>query len=342
MDRILYYPYIAVPNTKWLTHALLYWDEVASIVPSDYFNRPELHDPHMLELVRSNLVRQLPPLDEMGAPAGFENGFIEIVEEFLRNTTADERRAGKRFVRIHSEKMFYRIYTELCNRGIARKSDGPWYEVEERISLCFMLYLAAYVGKRDNYTPITDRRIPLVHPVPYYKDRAIINVDQMQRRRRNRTIVLHGLLPVPKGNISLEGIVKFREKYGTQLKKFRSEIEVFLLDLETYPTYQVDERIMHFVNSKSIEIEELTRKMDESWGLTWLDIIKATSILSSFIQTVADNTALSYTNAASSAITGVHDLIKGKGKGTGEILNKPFAYAALYQRKDFSIKINRK
>lgn len=76
MEGILYYPYIAVPNTKWLTSSLLYWDEVASIVPTDYFHQPELHDPFMLELVKANLVRQLPPLDYMGTSVEFENGFI--------------------------------------------------------------------------------------------------------------------------------------------------------------------------------------------------------------------------------------------------------------------------
>lgn len=338
MERILYYPYIAVPNTKWLTQALLYWDEVASIVPSDYFNHPELHDPYMLELVRANLVRQLPPLDEMGAPTGFKDGFIEIVERLLPNSaTALGRKAEKRFARIHSEKMFYNIYHELRARGIAREGEGPWYEVEEQISMWFMLYLAAYIGKRDNYTPITDKRIPQIHPIPtpMPKGKEIQNPEKIQNRRRNRTLVLQGLLPVPRDNVQLEDIIKFKEKYGTQLKKFRSEIEVFLLDLEIHPVNQVDERIKHFVNTKSIEIDELARKMDESWGISWIDIAKATSIVTSFIQTIADKSVLSFTNATTSAVSGVHDLIKGKGKT--ELLGHPLAYAALYQRKDFRL-----
>lgn len=32
---ILYYPTISIPNSSWLRQALLYFDEVASIVPSD-------------------------------------------------------------------------------------------------------------------------------------------------------------------------------------------------------------------------------------------------------------------------------------------------------------------
>ncbi|WMT41748.1 DUF6236 family protein [Paenibacillus sp. D2_2] len=342
MERILYYPYIAVPNTKWLTHALLYWDEVASIVPSDYFNQPELHDPYMLELVKANLVRQLPPLDEMGTPTGFVDGFIEILERLLpKSAAAVERKVEKRFARIHSEKMFYNIYHELRVRGIAREGDGPWYEVEEQISMWFMLYLAAYIGKRDNYTPITDKRIPQIHlyPGPKPKGKEILNPEQIQSRRRNRTLVLQGLLPVPRDNVQLEDIIKFKEKYGTQLKKFRSDIEVFLLDLEIHPVNQVDERIKHFVINKNLEIEELVRKMDESWGITLLDIARVGSILTSFIQTIADKSVLSFTNATTSALTGVHDFVKSKGKA--ELLSHPLAYAALYQRKDFRSIYNR-
>jgi hypothetical protein len=33
---VLYYPTIKVPEGKWLKQALLYWDNVASIVPYDY------------------------------------------------------------------------------------------------------------------------------------------------------------------------------------------------------------------------------------------------------------------------------------------------------------------
>jgi hypothetical protein len=231
--------------------------------------------------------------------------------------------------------MFYNIYQELRARGIAQEGDGPWYEVEEQISMWFMLYLAAYIGKKDNYTPITDRRVPQIHLYtgPKLKGKEMLNPEQIQSRRRNRTLVLQGLLPVPRDNAQLEDIIKFKEKYGTQLKKFRSEIELFLLDLEIHPIYQVDERIKHFVTTKSIEIDELVKKMDESWGINWIDIAKATSIVTSFIQTIADKSVLSFTNATTSAVSGVHDLIKGKGKT--ELLGHPFAYAALYQRKDF-------
>lgn len=59
--RVLYFPYIRVPETPWLTQMLLYWDEVSSIVPSDYIGHPESLGTHMLGLVQEELVRQVVP-----------------------------------------------------------------------------------------------------------------------------------------------------------------------------------------------------------------------------------------------------------------------------------------
>jgi len=35
-QTILYYPTISVPSSRWLRQAILYWDEIGSIVPQRY------------------------------------------------------------------------------------------------------------------------------------------------------------------------------------------------------------------------------------------------------------------------------------------------------------------
>jgi hypothetical protein len=40
-NRILYFPYIRVPESTWLTQVLLYWDQVSSIVPYEFTQRPD-------------------------------------------------------------------------------------------------------------------------------------------------------------------------------------------------------------------------------------------------------------------------------------------------------------
>ena len=38
---VLYYPFIRVPKSDWLTRMLLYWDDVRTIVPYEFLQVPE-------------------------------------------------------------------------------------------------------------------------------------------------------------------------------------------------------------------------------------------------------------------------------------------------------------
>ena len=43
-QTILYYPYINIKNEQWIRNALLYWDNISSIVPYTHYDElsPEL------------------------------------------------------------------------------------------------------------------------------------------------------------------------------------------------------------------------------------------------------------------------------------------------------------
>lgn len=61
-DKVLYFPYIRVPGNEWFTRVLLYWDEIGSIVPSEYIYRTEVLGNYMIELLQSGLARQAFPV----------------------------------------------------------------------------------------------------------------------------------------------------------------------------------------------------------------------------------------------------------------------------------------
>ena len=61
MDTALYFPYINVPETKWFTQILLYWDHAASIVPDSIRENREELGPYMAELMDEGLVRSVMP-----------------------------------------------------------------------------------------------------------------------------------------------------------------------------------------------------------------------------------------------------------------------------------------
>ena len=68
MSNLLYYPYINLPNTDWTIRALLYYDNISSIVPTQYFNEPEQYEPFMREVIQNELID---PINPMAFPAQF-------------------------------------------------------------------------------------------------------------------------------------------------------------------------------------------------------------------------------------------------------------------------------
>jgi hypothetical protein len=82
---ILYYPTIDVPTGDWLRQALLYWDEVGSIVPAQWEHSHRyrddiryLKDEGQFRAFRPELLTQSPALDR--ARKNLEREFITLVE----------------------------------------------------------------------------------------------------------------------------------------------------------------------------------------------------------------------------------------------------------------------
>jgi hypothetical protein len=59
----LYFPLIRPAASPWLLRALLYWDQVATIVPTTWIHFPERLGAHTLDLVRRCLLSQAFPDD---------------------------------------------------------------------------------------------------------------------------------------------------------------------------------------------------------------------------------------------------------------------------------------
>jgi hypothetical protein len=72
VDKILYFPSISIPKSRWLMGALFYWDKVGSIVPLDFLDRPNMLDKHMRELVEAGLIEQVVPEQYLGSIPNFE------------------------------------------------------------------------------------------------------------------------------------------------------------------------------------------------------------------------------------------------------------------------------
>lgn len=260
MENILYYPYINIPRTDWTLRALLYYNNVGTIVPQEYFYSPDrCYDEFMLELVRSELVTPINPMEILDNPWDMTKPFLDLVEKNKRNLLKAQTnfRYGNTELlhqdkfstaRIHSDKFDDDIFYSLEQLGLARKDDGCWYSVEKRIANNLMKFLATIVSTKTNRLPTTDSAMPVF-------SKFIHAVEQ-----RKRETILKSLIPLPE-DIDLKRLMQFKEKHADLLCNFRTIVELIALDPNIRENSNIfDEKMNELLQRK----EELTNKMNES------------------------------------------------------------------------------
>lgn len=261
MSKLLYYPYINLPRTDWTLRTLLYYDNIGSIVPREYFYDPERnYDEFMLELVRSELVTPIDPINT------FDNPWEEVTRPFLQLVENDQeklRTAQNRFrqglrgnmhidkfskANIHADKFDENIFYGLEQLGLAEKTDGRWYSVEQRTANDLMHFLATLISAKTDRLPTTD------YIRPFY------NRQTFNQERRKREKILTSLIPFP-DEIDMRKLLKFKEKHSGILKSFRTRVEQIVLDpniIEGTPLFE--QHLAELLQRK----EELTARMNES------------------------------------------------------------------------------
>lgn len=259
MNKLLYYPYINIPRTDWSFRTLLYYDNIASIVPQEYFYAPERnYDNFMLELIQNELVTPINPMDILDNPWEATEPFLKLIEEnqekliIARNNFRQENYNNNRYTRtnikIHADKFDSNIFYHLEQLGLAIKSNGYWYSVEIKTANSLMSFLASVIGTKTNRLPTTDYIRPFYTKYPFY---------QQQRKRET---ILTNLIPFPE-NIDLNQLHRFKEQHHELLKAFRTKVEKIVLDsdiIEDSPLFH--EHLTELLQRK----QELSAKMNES------------------------------------------------------------------------------
>src|SRR5688572_20093494 len=130
--NILYYPTINIPTDDWLRNAVLYWDEVSSIVPQDWENKHLIElSPDIRYLMDEGQFRSIRPDALIKGEQGwdllneFQNELIDIIEsdkfqaklrnEKIRYTNIHGAKIPKSGIigkgsRVHVEKMLHSVF----------------------------------------------------------------------------------------------------------------------------------------------------------------------------------------------------------------------------------------
>lgn len=329
-DKVLYFPYIRVPENEWFTRVLLYWDEVGSIVPSDYVDNPDRLGEYMRALVQERQVKLVLPGDYVGQVPRFEGAFLEMID---KNSVIKARRgiALKKHdtFQIHIEKFSSLVY-DLCDMGLAQEVNYPWYEMENLTADLYMTYLASVLGKAGNLKmePITDR----VQSLSVYSA-SLENISKPIGIFRDlRMRVVQDILPAPTGGIPVLDLMKFKDRYRDLLRQFRSHIESSLIKITKTPDEDLRaEETRIFKEDLKEQIDKILALMRKRhWPQVTLGTMAAAMPLAKGIVTMDLASALLGLPPLAYAI---YSAFSGAKERQEAILSSPLAYAALAQKR---------
>ena len=272
---ILYYPTIAIPTGPWLRQALLYWDEIGSIVPEQWAkvnNYPADID----YLVGEGVFRPFRP-ETFIRPLGFEAERKNLDREFR----ALVRSAGFRRLRvsgkpkrdkhirqkdfsqnwgIHNTKVTHQLYGFLEQEGLVRvdQEHPEWYLFEENTAFLYMSLLAKYVADVDAQSTVPGTDLRIYEKLIYNSNSPGKGVACIDVRFRNA-------LPIPRGDVALPDIITFKRKRRDELLNFRQEINRFHKELsEAKDRSHVKDLVTDFSDSTEKRLSELGALLKDS------------------------------------------------------------------------------
>jgi len=263
-DKLLYYPYINVPNNVWSIRSMLYWDSVSAIVPPIYRDNPSRFEQEMYQMVVEGLVKQVFPFEYISQIPNFDNAFLELINSQRHNI--DKKRqyfqqGGKTL--LHTQKFGSDILQKLVDLGIAKRDrdSWEWYHVEITTANIFMKYLATAISIAGNFTPATDK-IDKIR-LPYSKKLSIVGgrsftYEKITKTQEIRGQLLNDLMPYPHPyDLSFNKLRRFKDRNYDQLKRFRNQIEQIIIEISNIKNKEDRE------NYYCLKIEEITDQKEQ-------------------------------------------------------------------------------
>ncbi|PGK51733.1 hypothetical protein CN918_28495 [Priestia megaterium] len=333
MDRLLYFPYITIPQTPWLYKSLLYWDTIDTITPEGYLRSNDglFEAKHMNSLVESKLVRGINPAQYVYSIPRFTNDFLKYVDDTYMGKSEAHMASSldlETGARIHLQKM-NSIGDELVRRGLAIE-DGMWYCMRPAVANDYMFYLASLLGAEINSQPITDK-------VTNFSASASFGTQvqmNMLKREESRKNVLESAFPIPLGMNDIEELSDFKKQNGDQLKQFRTYIEDKLLNIDAAPPYLQEEMLQNLKLNIKEEKESISCKMKEKWNVIdegTLITVGADAI--PLVQGIRSGSMVEIAASALPLVSLVTEKLLEVRSNHYQALNSPLAYAFLVEKK---------
>lgn len=278
MNRtILYYPTINIPRTSWLKHALLYWDEVSSIIPMN--NGQFLYElsPDIQYLIEEGQFRPIQPETLISGENNWEK-FQEFQDEFrdvvqnpyfitfrnrnlyrTKNHLIHKNKVEQKKGRIHRNKTSEELFHFLEDLGLAtREENDEWLIFEHNTALLYMSLLAKYLAEVDS------EQTTIGTDFYAYEKFNFKNI----RRNDSFPVIsfdLNNILPSPNENVSLEQIINFKRHRADNLRHFKSKISDFQTQIsKSKSNAELKESAINFQEELVNGVQDLTAVLRDS------------------------------------------------------------------------------
>ncbi|MCW3128165.1 MAG: hypothetical protein JWO03_3823 [Bacteroidetes bacterium] len=241
-SKALYYPTIDITNDSWLKSAVLFWDEISTIVPDSIGNPYQtavsqyLYDREILQPVRVNpddrIVRELTTqtVNYLNSNEGFQ---LLTQGQDLNATLHRDKlpRDLRNLFDIHPEKLPHEIQYILRN---SMKGDG-WLEVNSSFASSYLTLLANKICEQKSIALLTDRTLTSNFTDKVRLDNQISTrsrrYDYEERGQEKYINLAQGMLTnlIIEGisisdMTSIEDVVKFKKDHPDDLGLFRLNI----------------------------------------------------------------------------------------------------------------------
>lgn len=338
MSKLLYFPYISVPNNIWMKQTLLYWDQVASIVPFEYTRNPSMLGHHMQELVQEGLVKQVFPEEYVSEIHDFTENFMNYIDTdpLIKDISSIGKKGqiGKNKLlsteSIHMGKLSD-IGFELVERGLA-KENGHWFETESYTARAFMTYIAFLLGQKIDFTPSTDKYDGFDSILASNSDTSHVS-NEKRVRDELRAKVLKHILPVPNVNFGVTDLLKFKENNQSELSRYRIFIEKFLIDIELTPEEFREEKMKLFLAEAADNIKYLREKLSFFGGVdfSFVTLCSLASSVFPITSAIKDKNTYELIGAVPGLVGAICSTFKSNN--ISELKRQPLAYAAISSKR---------
>lgn len=251
-QTILYYPKINIQDSAWLRNAILYWDEVSSIVP--YENYGDL-SPELLYLQNLGVYSAVYPQDLFFSEyaENFCRTIVKRITAYDHSSTKNLNRIQNERVKIHKNKIYAPALHELIHyeklpqsllslfkekRFINDYNADGWMEIDSKIAQIYMRTLAEYSIKCSGKDIVLGTDTATHNREIYHSARSRTDIKAQCCK-----INIEKCLPQPTLDVSYEDILDFKRRRNDELRLFKAKIR----ELETN-IYNADspELIKHY------------------------------------------------------------------------------------------------